>query len=129
MNIFHLRKLHPNLRRRLGRAEPRPFQLELEGPILIRNSGVSDQAALERLAALDSRKLPEGTFLLAEIDGELVAATPLDVDEEPLSDPFRPTANIRQLLRLQADHLRRHRDARARRTRTATRALPDTARP
>jgi hypothetical protein len=87
-------------------------QSEPARPLLIRQSGIGDEAALERLAALDSRKLPEGSFLLAEVDGELVAAAPLDIDdEEPLGDPFRPTANLRELLRLQAAHIRRHRDA------------------
>jgi hypothetical protein len=103
--------LSSRLRRVLGRHERMPFQLELASPILIRHSGVGDQAGLERLAALDSRMLPEGSFLVAEIDGELVAAAPIDVDAEPVSDPFRPTANVRELLRLQTRHVRRHRDA------------------
>jgi hypothetical protein len=42
------------------------------------------------------------SFLLAEVEGELVAAAPLDGEREPLSDPFRPTANVRELLRLRA---------------------------
>ena len=122
-----IRDLSAHLRRALGSQEPRAYQLELEGPILIRYSGVGDQAALERLAALDSRTLPQGSFLLAEIDGELVAAAPIDVDAEPVSDPFRPTANLRELLKLQAGHVRRQRDALPRPARAACRALPDTA--
>jgi hypothetical protein len=62
------------------------------------------------LAALDSRTLPKGSFLLAEVDGELVAAAPLDVDAELLKDPFRRTANVRELLTPQAGHVRKHRD-------------------
>jgi hypothetical protein len=120
-------ELSGRLRRAFGRYEPMPFQLEIAGPILIRRSGVEDQAALERLAALDSRSLPEGRFLLAEVDGVVAAAAPIDADAEPMSDPFRPTANIRELLRLQASHVRRHRDAAARHTGPAPRALPDTA--
>jgi hypothetical protein len=61
------------------------------------------------LAALDSRTLPKSSFLLAEINGELVAAAPLDVDAELLKDPFRRTANVRELLRLQAGHVGKHR--------------------
>jgi hypothetical protein len=65
-------------------------------PILIRRSGTGDEAALEGLAALDSRTPPESSFLLAEVDGELMAAVPLDIDdEELLGDPFRPTAERR----------------------------------
>lgn len=120
-----IRELSAHVRRALGRHELKASQLELACPILIRYSGVGDEAALESLAALDSRTLPEGSFLLVEIDGELVAAAPIDVDAEPLSDPFRPTANLRELLRLQASHVRRHRAA-ARPTRAAPRALPDT---
>ena len=101
------------IRPALVRHEVGARHLEPARPILIRHSGVGDQAALERLAALDSRTLRAGSFLLAEVDGELVAAAPLDIDEEPLSDPTRsgPRANLRELLRLQAAHVRRHRDA------------------
>lgn len=128
MKIHHrIRDLFAHLRRALGRHEPRAYHLELEGPILIRYSGVGDQGTLKRLAVLDSRTLPEGSFLLVEIDGELVAAAPIDVDAEPLKDPFRPTANLRELLRLQAGHVRRHRDALARHTGAAPRALRDAA--
>jgi hypothetical protein len=103
------------LRPALVRHDVGAYQSERARPILIRQSGIGDEAGLERLAALDSRKLPEGSFLLAEVDGELVAAASLDIDdEEPLSDPFRPTANLRELLRLEAAHVRRHRDALAR---------------
>jgi hypothetical protein len=122
-----IRELSALFRRTLGRHELRAFQLELAGPILIRHSGAGDQAALERLAALDSRTLPESSFLLVEIDGELAAAAPIDVDAELLRDPFRPTANLRELLRLQAGHVRRHRDALARPTGAAPHALRDAA--
>jgi hypothetical protein len=100
---------------------------ELTGPILIRYSRDDDHAALERLAALDSRTLPKGPFLLAEVDGELVAAAPLDLDIEPLSDPFMPTANLRELLRLRARHVRQSRAATARTVGTAPHAVRDTA--
>ena len=93
-----------------------------DSPILIRVSTASDQAALERLAELDSRALPGGCFLVAEVGDELIAAAPLDVDADPLGDPFRPTADLRELLRLRARQLRgRQRDATYRiRFRTAT---------
>jgi hypothetical protein len=97
------------------RADREAYQLELEGSILIRYSEAGDEAALERLAALDSRTLPEGSFLLAEVDGEVVAAAPLDVDAEPLKDPFRGTLNVRELLALQAGYVRRHRATEERR--------------
>jgi hypothetical protein len=105
---------------------------DLQGSVLIRHSGAGDHPALERLAAerlaaLDGRQVPTGTFLLAEVDGELVAAKPLDADAETLSDPFRSTANVRALLELRARHVRQDRSAVRRQVRTTPRALPDTA--
>ena len=101
--------------------------LELVEPILIRYSRDGDRAALERLAALDSRRLAEGAFLLAEVDGELVAAAALDVDEEPLSDPFRPTATLRELLRLRTHQIRSSRGVLARRDGPTPHALGEAA--
>jgi hypothetical protein len=88
------------------RSPIHPPQPDLLQAVLIRYSTNSDAAALARLPALDSRKLPEGPFLLAEAEGELVAVASLAVDEDPLSDPFRPTATIRELLRLRARQVR-----------------------
>ena len=122
-----LLKLPDRLRRALVGHEPEAFQLELAGSILIRYSEAGDGAALERLAALDSRTLPEGSFLLAEVDGELVVAAPLDVDAGPLKDPFRRTANVRELLTLQAGHVRWHRDAVRRAAEATLRALREAA--
>ena len=75
-------------------------------PILIRRSELLDGPALRRLASLDSRTLPEGSFLLAEMKGEIIAAAPIDVDQPALGDPFRPTADLRHLLELQARVIR-----------------------
>jgi hypothetical protein len=84
-------------------------------PILIRRSKLYDAPALARLAALDSRKLPEGPFLVAEVDGELFAAAPLDGAEPPLGDPFfSPTEDIQRLLERNARSLRQSRRARFR---------------
>ena len=88
-----------------------------DSPILIRVSTTSDDAALERLAALEDRTLPAGCFLIAEVGGELIAAAPLDVEDEPLGDPFRPTADLCELLRLRARQIRQH-------YRTVTRRAP-----
>ena len=114
IRLHRPRELPARLRWVLRRHEPRTFQPELTGPLLIRYSRVGDRAALERLAALDSRTLPEGWFLIAEIGGELVAAAPIDVDEEPVADPFRPTAEVCKLLELQVVYVRRHWRDRAR---------------
>lgn len=89
---------------------------------MISFSGAGDEAALARLAALDSRRLPEGAALLIEIDDEAVAAAPLDVEAELLQDPFRRTANLRELLMLRANYVCRHPDALARSVETAARS-------
>jgi hypothetical protein len=89
--------------RRLSGAGARPrAQQPIRGPILIRRSDVADRPSLERLAALDGGRLPGGSFLVAEVHGELVAAAPLDVEAETFSDPFLPVADIREWLGRQA---------------------------
>jgi hypothetical protein len=126
-HMHPVRRLSALLRRALGSRNVPADHLELEKPFLIRRSRADDAAALERLAQLDSRKLPEGSFLLAEIHGEVVAAAPLDVDEEPLGDPFKQTANLRQLLTLQARYARKRQEGAAHAADAARRALPDVA--
>jgi hypothetical protein len=64
-----------------------------------------DAATVARLAALDSRRVPPGPLLLAEVDGEAWAAITLTGAEEVLADPFRPTAEILELLRRRAAQL------------------------
>src|SRR5262245_17696285 len=110
----------------LGRRATKRYRAEPTDSILMRQSEPSDGAALERLAALETRRLPDGVFLLAEVDGEVVAATPLDVDAETLSDPFRRTAHIRELLELQAAQVGRQRESVGRAARIWARALPGT---
>ena len=69
--------------------------------IAIRPAGEQDRAALERLAALDSAAEPRGSVLLAEVDGEPVAALRLD-DGHAVADPFRRTRDVVALLRTRA---------------------------
>lgn len=74
------------------------------GTIAIRSSTAADRDALARLSGLADRQLPTGPLLVAEIDGELVAA--LAAGGELLADPFRVTLDVQQLLRLRARQLR-----------------------
>jgi hypothetical protein len=69
--------------------------------VLIRAARGSDGRALARLAALDSAVVPEGELLVAEADGELVAARSL-ATSAAIADPFRPTADVLALLELRA---------------------------
>jgi hypothetical protein len=83
--------------------------------IAIRLATGADTAALARIAALDSAPSPRGALLVARIDGELVAAHPLAGGRgRPIADPFRPTADARELLALRAAQLPRKSQSRRR---------------
>jgi hypothetical protein len=68
--------------------------------VLIRAARGSDGPALRRLAELDSSIVPEGDLLVAETDGELIAALGAG---GTIADPFRRTAGVVELLRLRAE--------------------------
>ena len=70
-------------------------------PITITHSTEADVPSVRRLAALDDRRPPHGPALLAYVDGELRAAVGL-LDGQAVADPFHRTADIMDLLRLQA---------------------------
>ena len=72
--------------------------------ISIRLAGDDEGAALARLAQLAERPVPRGRVLVAEVDGELRAAWPLEAGS-PLIDPFRPSFEVQQLLSLRAAQL------------------------
>ena len=71
----------------------------MEEMIVIRRATERDEAAVTRLAALDSRPVPGGELLLAVVDGELRAALG---EGELVADPFKPTDPLAELLRLRA---------------------------
>jgi hypothetical protein len=73
--------------------------------IELRLCRVSDNGALADLAALSERVLPRGSFVLALVDGRLVAALPID-GGPLLSDPFVRTTHLRRLLELRAAQIR-----------------------
>lgn len=73
--------------------------------VTVRLAGYGDAAALVTLAALDSAPFPEGPTLVAEVDGEIQAALPIE-GGAPIADPFRPTSGLVQMLRLRAGQLR-----------------------
>jgi hypothetical protein len=70
--------------------------------ILIRSSSEADVRALERLALLDSVRPTDGPALVAEVDGELVAALQ---DGRAIADPFAETAHVVEMLRAHAEAL------------------------
>jgi hypothetical protein len=65
--------------------------------ILIRSSNEHDAPAIARLAVLDSAPVPAGCTLVAEVDGTMLAALPLD-GGRAIADPFAHTAHLLELL-------------------------------
>lgn len=75
----------------MGIAEP-------NGSLVLRVAQRSDSDAVARVAQRDTRRPPEGEVMLAELDGEPVAAIEV-VTGRAVADPFRPTAGVVRLLR------------------------------
>ena len=75
-----------------------------EAEVVLRLCTVHDDEALERLAELESRPLPRGRFVVAELDGDLVAAQPL-AGGPAFADPFRTTAQVLPLMGLRVRQL------------------------
>jgi hypothetical protein len=69
--------------------------------VAIRAARGSDGPALERLAALDSKRALTGAVLVAERDGALAAALAIESGAH-VADPFVPSADLVALLRMQA---------------------------
>jgi hypothetical protein len=72
--------------------------------VTIRPAYPDDAGALVRLAALDSSPPIADDVLLAEVAGELWAAVSL-ADGHTIADPFRPSAELVDLLELRAAQL------------------------
>src|SRR3954470_814837 len=69
--------------------------------ISIRLANETDNASILRLAALDSAPAPRGEVLVADLCGEIVAAHSV-ARSRTIADPFRPTADVTELLELRA---------------------------
>jgi hypothetical protein len=93
-------------RRRRRRADGRSPLDEGLG-ITIRFSHPDDTPAVRRLASLDSKPVPGGPLLLAEVAGELWAAVSITGEGPPIADPFRYTAELVTLLQERAHRLTR----------------------
>jgi hypothetical protein len=72
--------------------------------VTLRHSSVADRERLHRLADLDSARAPSGPSLVAEVDGRLRAALPLD-GSPAIADPFHRGLDLVELLRLRAAQL------------------------
>jgi hypothetical protein len=84
-------------------ASARP-SIATERTVTLRFAAAADQSRLARLAALDSATPPAPPVLVAEVDGEALAALGLS-DGTIVANPFHPTADLIGLLRARADQL------------------------
>jgi hypothetical protein len=88
----------------------RPDRIVVEGHldattcIGIRRAVDTDRGTLARLAALDGVSLRSGETLIAEVEGEPQAAIHV-ASGATFADPFRPTADLVELLSLRAARL------------------------
>src|SRR4051794_36523387 len=73
--------------------------------VTIRWALPADLPALERVAALDSKRLPAGPLLIAAVDGQIWAALST-LDESTVADPFVPSGDLVGLLHARASQLR-----------------------
>jgi hypothetical protein len=73
-------------------------------PITIRRATDDDARALDRLARLDSQRLPAGPHLIALLDDQPVAAISLS-SSRLVANPFAATDTVVDLLRERAGHL------------------------
>jgi hypothetical protein len=83
-----------------GRAQPQRSR-RVERNVTIRLSAPQDEHRLAKLAQLDSSRPPAQPVLLAEVDGQLAGAISLS-DGTVVANPFRPTADVVDLLRVRA---------------------------
>ena len=73
--------------------------------VTLRYAAAADVGALHQLAELDRAPAPDGPALVAEIDGRLRAALPLD-GGPAIADPRHDGLDLVELLRLRALQLR-----------------------
>jgi hypothetical protein len=91
-------------RRAVRSSSVRPPHVCSGAVISIRLAGAAEDAAIARLAQLSERPIPVGRSLVAEVDGQLLAALPL-ASGPMLVDPFRPSCEVLELLTLRAAQL------------------------
>jgi len=76
--------------------------------MVLRADRPTDEAALRRLALMDSTRPLRGRALVAEVAGKPVAAIDL-TDGRVVADPFEHTAEVVELLRVRAERSLPHR--------------------
>lgn len=73
--------------------------------VKIRPAAAADARDLARLAEMSERRVPSGLVLVAEVESRIVAAMPVE-GGHLLTDLWRPTGDVVQLLELRKQQLR-----------------------
>ena len=73
--------------------------------VVVRYARPADADALAKLAQLDSRPVPQGNVIVADVQGELWAAVSVD-DGHAVATPFRPSGELTYSLIERARKLR-----------------------
>ena len=89
--------------------------------ITIRRLGPSDEAAVARLAQLDSGTSPAAPLLGAEVEGQLLVAMSIPSGES-VADPFSRTEEVRDLVGVRVAQLNERHSTRGRRRHIRTRS-------
>ena len=76
------------------------------GRVTLRLDRVGDEERLKELAGLSGLSVPSGPMVVAEVDGRLIVALPVE-GGAPLSDPFEWTLHLVRLLEVRARQIRR----------------------
>ena len=105
LNFLAAREHARDLQRAAQRARPDSGETPVTR-VTLRYAAAADAERLRILAELDSAVAPRGPALVAEIDGHLRAALPLD-GGAPIADPFHRGAELIELLRVRAAQLGR----------------------
>jgi hypothetical protein len=105
LDLLFARERRRDLRREAARAKAgRDAGQTPVTRVTLRYAAAADTERLRHLAELDSARAPAGPTLVAEIDGRIRAALPLD-GGAPIADPFHRGAELVELLRLRATQL------------------------
>jgi hypothetical protein len=104
-------------------VQQRSQEVQMDSTLTLRRAGTGDEAAIARVAALDSRRPPTGLTMVAELDGTILAAISFE-DGAVVADPFERTADVVQALRLRRRQLSPARRRRGRMLRHLTMPRP-----
>ena len=105
LNTLVARERYADLREEAARARRVSAAATPVTRVTLRHAVAADARPLRDLADLDSAKPLAGSALVAEVDGRLRAALPLD-GGSPIAYPFYRGQELVELLRLRAAQLK-----------------------